>query len=130
MTFNGNETIDCYPSFKEEIKKILVVSEQTFKKLQKEFRLFFQGLKSRLSQRSSLLRPNRRQILRPQQPPKASGQKIGLRTPLRGFRDYEPTNAIYCNNSDWRRWVRVKEWFSQYGPESDDQKFQKMILIQ
>jgi len=27
---------------------------------------------------------------------------------------YEPTNAIRCNDADWRRWVRVKEWFSDY----------------
>ena len=28
--------------------------------------------------------------------------------------DYEPTNAIACNDADWRRWVRVKEWFNDH----------------
>jgi len=27
---------------------------------------------------------------------------------------YEPTRAIACNDADWRRWVRVKEWFNDY----------------
>ena len=26
---------------------------------------------------------------------------------------YEPTNAIRCNDADWRRWARVKEWFNE-----------------
>jgi hypothetical protein len=31
-----------------------------------------------------------------------------------GFQaDYEPTNAIRCNNADHRRWIRVKEWFNE-----------------
>ena len=27
---------------------------------------------------------------------------------------YEPSNAIACNDADWRRWVRVKEWFNDH----------------
>ena len=30
-----------------------------------------------------------------------------------GCQDYEPTNAIRCNDADHRRWVRVKEWFNE-----------------
>ncbi len=43
-------------------------------------------------------------------------------------RDYEPTNAIYCNNSDWRRWVRVKEWFNEYS--SDAKTFERFFIDQ
>jgi len=32
---------------------------------------------------------------------------------------YEPTRAISLNDADWRRWVRVKEWFNEYFSESD-----------
>ncbi len=32
---------------------------------------------------------------------------------------YEPTRAISLNEADWRRWVRVKEWFNEYPSESD-----------
>jgi hypothetical protein len=32
--------------------------------------------------------------------------------------DYEPTNAIRCNDADWRRWARVKEWFNEYPSET------------
>jgi len=31
---------------------------------------------------------------------------------------YEPTNAIRCNDADHRRWVRVKEWFNEYPPDT------------
>jgi hypothetical protein len=31
---------------------------------------------------------------------------------------YEPTNAIRCNDSEHRRWVRVKEWFNEYPTET------------
>ena len=39
----GNDTIDCYPSLERRIKKILILNEQKFKELEKEFGLFFQG---------------------------------------------------------------------------------------
>ncbi len=43
LVSNGNDTIDCYPSLERGIKKILVVSEQKFKELQKDFKSFFKG---------------------------------------------------------------------------------------
>ncbi len=30
-------------------------------------------------------------------------------------RDYQPSNAIYVNECDYRRWCRVSEWFNTYG---------------
>lgn len=35
-------------------------------------------------------------------------------TTERIWRDYEPTNAINLNTCDYRRWVRVKEWFNTF----------------
>ena len=115
LGYCGNETIDRYPLGKGGIKKILVVSERIFEKLQKDFELFFQGLsRGRTSRRSSLLGAPRGQILRPQQPLQASGPKIDPGGLVRRFRDYEPTAAIYLNECDYRRWCRVSEWFNQY----------------
>ena len=141
--FCGNDTIDCYPLGKGEVKKILVVSEQKFKELQNEFKLFFKGLKGgseqlgcgseqlgcRNSQRSSPLEAKSEQILKPPEPLKGSASKFNSRDPTRRFRDYEPTPAISCNNSDWRRWIRVQEWFSQYAQGAAEQILQKEIFI-
>ena len=110
----GNDTIDGYPLKEREIKKILVVSEQKFKELQKDFQSFFKGVNDRLTSRSSLLEANKRQIFRPKLPHQTFVPEFDQTESTGHFRGYEPTNAIYCNNSDWRRWVRVKEWFSQY----------------
>ena len=41
---NGNDTIDSYPLERGGIKKIFVVSEQRFKEIQKELKLFFKGV--------------------------------------------------------------------------------------
>jgi hypothetical protein len=96
------------------IKKILVVNAQIFKKLENDFKLFFQGLKARSISKSWLLRATGGRILGPQRPSKAYEPKIGPEDSQKRFDDYKPTNAIYCNNSDQRRWFRVKEWFTQY----------------
>jgi len=34
---------------------------------------------------------------------------------------YEPTPAIALNEVQWRRWVRVKEWFSDIDSSLDKQ---------
>lgn len=109
----GNDTIDCYPPPEGKIEKILIVSEQKFKELQKDFRLFFQGLKGHCHQRSSLLKANRGQIFKPKPSSQRFSPELSVEN-TRSFPDYEPTNAIYLNTCDRRRWVRVKEWFSQY----------------
>jgi hypothetical protein len=40
---------------------------------------------------------------------------------------YEPTDAIQFNVCDYRRWVRVKEWFNDYNPDAELSK--KTLLI-
>jgi hypothetical protein len=42
--------------------------------------------------------------------------------------DYEPTNAIYVNECDYRRWCRVNEWFAEFG--SEPEKSERALLIQ
>jgi hypothetical protein len=42
--------------------------------------------------------------------------------------DYEPTNAIYVNECDYRRWCRVNEWFAEFGPDAE--KSERNDLIQ
>ena len=123
----GNDTIDRYPSLEAEIKKILVVSERKFKELQKDFESFLQGVRGRIHQRSSLLEATRGQIFRPRQPSAASDSRIGSKDFTRHCQDYEPTNAIYTNSSEYRRWCRVNEWFNQFSPDAEI--FKKSLLI-
>ena len=40
----------------------------------------------------------------------------------RHFLTYEPSNAIYTNTSDYRRWCRVTEWFNQFGPDAENRE--------
>ena len=116
----GNGIIDRYPLEPKEINKILIVNELKFKELQKDFQLFFQGLRDRLNQRSSLIEANKGQNLRPQQPLKAFNPEINSESLVRRFRDYEPTAAIYVNECDYRRWCRVTEWFNQYAQGAEE----------
>ena len=113
-TYGGNDTIDCYPSLERGIKKILVVSEEIFKKLQKDFRLFFKGIRGQSGQRSFKLEAAKGQNVQPKTPEQVFISKFAPREHAAHFQDYEPTNAIYCNTSSWRRWIRVREWFDQY----------------
>ena len=124
------DTIDSYPLVKEGIKKILVVSEEKFKEIEKNFQAFFKGLDGRLSKRSSLLEANKGQILKPQRASEGITAKFDSEELTKNFLNYEPTNAIYCNTSDRRRWIRVQEWFAQYSQEAEKQKFPKEMLIQ
>ena len=121
----GNDTIDCYPSLERGIKKILIVSEQKFKELESDLKAFFQGLRGRPVSRSSRLKANSGQILQPQKPSEALSSKFGSKE---RFRDYEPTNAIHFNTCEWRRWVRVQEWFSQYAQGAEEKIFLKGVL--
>jgi len=127
FTKPGNDTIDCSPLLERGIKKILIVSEQKFKELEKEFGLFFQGLRDRLSQRSSLPEATRGPISRSQEPSAAPDLKIDSEDLTQHYRDYEPTNAIYTNSSEYRRWCRVSEWFNQFSPDAEI--FKRSLLI-
>ena len=107
-----------------KIKKILVVSEKIFKAIQNDFKLFCRGLAGRPDAQSLNLGPNRSPIFEPESPSQTLISKLGPERPRR-LRAYEPTNAIYLNHSHWRRWVRVKEWFSQYAQGAEEQIFEK-----
>ncbi len=126
MKFCGNDTIDCYPSLERGIKKILVVNEQKFQEIQKEFKAFFKGVRGQSGQRSLNLGAARGQNLKPKLLSQGFTPKLIPESPGR-HQNYEPTNAIYCNTSDWRRWIRVREWFSQYAQAEESQE---IILIQ
>jgi hypothetical protein len=98
----------------------LIVSEQKFKALEKDFQLFFKGLRDRLVKRSSFLGPTRGQLSGPKEFLKAFEAKINSENPARRFRDYEPTAAIYVNECQYRRWCRVNEWFGQYAQGAEE----------
>ena len=110
----GNDTIDCYPLCCGEVKKILCVSEQTFKEIRKDFGVFSRGIKGQPSQRSLNIEPPRGQILGSKVPLQAFSQKLN-QTKSTGY--FEPSNTIYLQYSDIRRWRRVNEWFRQYAHE-------------
>ena len=123
----GNDTIDCYPLGEGGIRKILVVSEQKFQELEKEFQSFFQGVRGRLAARSSLPGANREGNCRLKPPAETFAPKFAATENPGHFRDYEPSNAIYLNTCEWRRWVRVKEWFNQYAQGAEEQILEKGV---
>jgi hypothetical protein len=44
---------------------------------------------------------------------------------------YEPTNAIRCNDSERRRWVRVREWFNDLAAtENNNREKEKGHIIE
>ena len=126
--FHGNDTIDCYPPETLEIKKILVVSEKIFKAIQNNFNLFSRGLTGRPVAQSLNLGADRGQIFEPKSPAQTFISKFSPTQSPEYFRDYQPSNAIYTNYSDQRRWMRVKEWFSQYAQGAEEKIFEKEIL--
>jgi hypothetical protein len=111
----GNDTIDCYPlQHCGEIQKILCVSEKTFKTIVKEFEAFFKGVSGQLSPRSFGVEPYKGQNTGLKPAPQTISAKLGLTTKAEYVRDYEPSNTIYLQYSEIRRWRRVNEWFNQY----------------
>jgi hypothetical protein len=114
MRHLGNDTIDPYPLIPGEAAKILCITPETFARISQAYRAF----------RNFIKRPDSRKVVEPkcQSKPKDTVLTVNHQ------RDYEPTNAIYVNECDYRRWVRVKEWFDEYGPDAD--KFEKTLLIQ
>ena len=103
----GNDTIDPYPLIPKEATKILCVTQQTFLWIEKSYRMFRLGI--RPAKRSS----NTERLRRPFSAP-------GRPSPTKyRFLTYEPSNAIYTNSSDYRRWCRVTEWFNQFSPDSE-----------
>jgi len=117
---NGNDTIDRYPLYCGAVEKILCITERTFKVIKEDFNAFCRHATSRVKTRSSNVGPKNRLICKPI--PRVFNE--------RRFRDYEPTQAIYFNGCDWRRWIRVKEWFGQHAQGAEEHIFQKTILTE
>ena len=109
----GNDTIDPYPLIHGEVERILVVSEKIFQEIQKDFKAFLRSIKGRPDPRSFNIRPPRGQILEP----KASFETLKPKLDeSKNIGHFEPSNTIYLQYSEIRRWRRVNEWFSHYAP--------------
>ena len=114
LKFSGNDTIDPYPLIPRETAKILCITLKTFTEISQSFNAFRKFIKPAVPQK----------CIEPKYPsePKNNILEVNYQS------DYEPTNAIYVNECNFRRWVRVKEWFNQFSP--DAQKFEGTLLIQ
>ena len=109
LIFHGNDTIDPYPPSCKEIEKILCVSEKTFKAIVKDVEVFFKGIKVQAESKSLIkdqcLESN--ELIKPFSSAFKNLPDLG---------HFEPSNIIYLQYTDIRRWRRVNEWFSQYAP--------------
>ena len=112
---DGNDTIDCYPlEYCGENSKILCVSEKTFKAIIKDSEAFFKGINGHLSPRSFNIEPCRGQNPELKVTPQTISPILTKAANAEYFRNYEPSNTIYLQYSDIRRWRRVSEWYKQY----------------
>ena len=114
----GNDTIDPYPLFPGEAKKILIVKQEIFEKLWKRYKTFRDGQKGQPEKRSPLIEALNKPF---------SSERLPA-VHREHFLPYEPSNAIAVNECDYRRWCRVNEWFAEFGP--DTEKNERTILIQ
>ena len=114
LTNPGNDTIDPYPLISEEATKILCITVKAFTEISRSFKAFRDFIKTTVP----------REFIKPEflPAPKNNTQEVTYQS------DYEPTNAIYVNECDYRRWCRVTEWFNQFNP--DAQKLERTLLIQ
>ena len=110
----GNDTIDPYPLISEEATKILCITVKAFTEISRSFKAFRDFIKTTVPQK----------FIKPEflPAPKNNTQEVNYQS------DYEPTNAIYVNECNYRRWCRVAEWFNQFNP--DAQKLERTLLIQ
>lgn len=95
----GNDTIDRYPLCVSGAVKILCVTPGVWSEIHKAFESFRKLIKG----------PAPRKVLEQATRTKAKGVSKNEYQQA-----YEPTHAISCNDADWRRWTRVKEWFNEY----------------
>ena len=109
----GNDTIDPYPLFPEEVRKILLIKKNIFEELAARYRDFRASLARQAAQTPVKL--TRTAVV----PPKSQTKRCSA---------YEPSGKDYINDYNWRRWVRVKEWFHEFGPNA--QKPEKGVLIE
>ncbi len=127
----GNDTIDPYPLLiPGEAAKILCVTQNVFLQIQVSYRAFCRCLLGRQTKKSFNTEPSRGQNSGLKVAPQTISPKSGPTASAKFFRDFEPSNTIYLQYSDIRRWRRVNEWFNQYAHEATEQIFQKTILIE
>jgi len=93
----GNDTIDRYPLCASGAEKILCITPKVWGEIYQNFEAFQRLIKG----------PAPRKVL--EQAPRTKSKNVAKNECQTA---YEPTNAIRCNDADHRRWVRVKEWFS------------------
>jgi hypothetical protein len=111
----GNDTIDRYPLGSIGAVRILCLTSKVWSQIYKTFegfrRLFKEPLLRKTSAQNLRLKPKR----------------ISKNDPCPIA--YEPTRALSLNDADWRRWVRVKEWFNEYPSESDGAEKARKVKI-
>jgi hypothetical protein len=110
----GNDTIDPYPLIPEKAEKILRITAAISLKINRSFKDFRAFIQGPVCCEKASLRPQR--------------SKLAL-LKERYQRDYEPTNAIYVNECDFRRWCRVGEWFKEFGPDAQKTTIKSLDLI-
>ena len=100
----GTDTIDRYPLCASGAVKILCITAKVWGEIYQNFEAFRKLIKG----------PAPRKVL--EQAPRIKTKGVAKNEYQTA---YEPTNAIRCNDADRRRWVRVKEWFSEYPSDND-----------
>jgi len=111
----GNDTIDPYPLFPGEARKILIVKKDIFEELQSRYRAFYKGVAKGPGKELHITRPKESVVVLPR--------------PTRPrVLPYEPSPALSTYDCEYRRWCRVNEWFAEF--RSDNQKFETAVLIQ
>lgn len=97
---HGNDTIDPYPLIPVEAKKILCITQSTYLNIYQAYQAFRESIKTVVQALPAL---------------KTMAPTIHQPITYEYTRDYQPSNAIYVNECDYRRWCRVSEWFNTYG---------------
>jgi hypothetical protein len=111
---NGNDTIDPYPLIPGEARKILIVKKNIFEELRSRYDSFCRSFAKGTAPK-----------IKPAQ--KASPKPKRLQDEQRRCSVYEPSNTAHINDYNWRRWVRVKEWFNEFSSEAEI--FERTVLI-
>jgi len=110
---SGNDTIDPYPLFPGEARKVLLIKKNIFEELADRYQAFRQSFAAQAI-KTTIKSPRVKSEL-----PKSEARHCS---------SYEPSGKDYINDYNWRRWVRVKEWFHEFGTNAE--KPERNILIQ
>jgi hypothetical protein len=114
---SGNDTIDPYPLFPGEARKILIIKKNIFEELRRLYKTFCRSLEPQTAKRPLPASRHAKRHVEECRPPVSEH-----------VRPYEPSNAIAINECNYRRWCRVNEWFAEFGPDAE--KFKRAVFIQ